>query len=116
MSAVRHVGLSDFQASVVRAEKPVLVDFYATWCMPCQVLAPVLERIADRYSGRLEVLKVNVDEEPALAAMHQVSGIPTLKLFKDGSVVDTIVGLAPPATLEAKLERVVAPKPLGAGV
>lgn len=107
MSYVRHVSTDAFEREVLEAEAPVLVDFYAPWCGPCRRLAPVLEEIAAEYAGRLEVLKVNVDEEPHLAARFGIQGVPTLLLFEHGMVVDEIVGLASPLALRVAIERVV---------
>jgi thioredoxin 1 len=96
----------EFESEVLRSDAPVLVDFYATWCMPCQMLAPALDRIAKEFSGRLKIVKVDVDQEPHLAAAHQIQGVPTLKLFHQGRVVETFVGLPSVKALRAKLEQV----------
>jgi thioredoxin 1 len=103
---VKHTSMVEFEGDVLRSEAPVLVDFYATWCMPCQMLAPALDRIAKEFSGRLKVVKVDVDQEPHLAAEHGIQGVPTLKLFLQGRVVETMVGLPSIGALRAKLEQV----------
>lgn len=103
---VQHTSTVEFESDVLQSETPVLVDFYATWCMPCQMLAPALDRIAEEFAGRLKVLKVDVDREPHLAASHRIQGVPTLKLFHQGRAVDTIVGLPSVGALRAKLESV----------
>jgi len=104
MSNVKQIHESQFPAEVVQSSLPVVVDFYATWCPPCQVLGPVLDRLAGDFEGRVRFVKVNVDEAPSLAAEHGIRGVPTLKLFREGRVRDTIVGLVPPQSLHSKIE------------
>ncbi|MDY2720477.1 MAG: thioredoxin [Candidatus Faecousia sp.] len=82
----------NFQTEVLESDKPVLVDFWATWCGPCRMVAPHVAQIADEYEGTLKVGKVNVDEEPELAMQFQVSSIPTLMVFRGGRLVNTAVG------------------------
>ena len=108
MSTVTHVTAATFEAEVLGSEVPVLVDFYATWCMPCRMLSPALERLADELQGRAKIVKVDVDEEPQLAASHAIHAVPTLKLYHRGRVRETIQGLVPPATLKSKLESLSA--------
>jgi len=93
-----------FEQEVIQATSPVLVDFYAPWCGPCKMLAPALESLAAEFAGRIKFAKVNVDEAGELAVRYGISGVPTLLLFNNGQVVDTLVGLAPPHTLKARLE------------
>ena len=81
-----------FNEEVLRSEKTVLVDFWATWCGPCKMIAPVIEDLADEYEAELKVGKVNVDEEPGLAAQFHISAIPTLMIVKNGEIVRTTVG------------------------
>ena len=78
----------------------VLVDFFATWCMPCKMLAPVLSQIAEEYKGKVKVGKVNVDDENELAIKYQISSIPTLILFKDGEPINTLIGLSSKSEIE----------------
>ncbi len=93
----------NFEEEVLRSDQPVLVDFWASWCGPCQALAPVIEEISDEYAGRLKVGKVNVDEEPALAMQYGIASIPTLLLFQDGKPVKTAIGYRPKAELQEEL-------------
>ena len=98
-----HVTSANFEDQVNRSTAPVLVDFYADWCGPCNMVAPVLERLAGSYAGRVKIVKVNVDEEGDLADRFQVSGIPTMIFFKDGKEVDRVVGALPASALEEKV-------------
>lgn len=82
-----------FENEVIKSDVPVLVDFWATWCGPCRMLAPIIEEIANEYEGKAKVCKVNVDEQPALAAKYGIMSIPTLILFKNGEVAEKTVGL-----------------------
>jgi thioredoxin 1 len=83
---VTHVGDADFDAAVLQSSEPVLVDFWAEWCGPCKMIAPVLDELADSYGGRLKVVKLNVDDNRATAIKYHVRNIPLLLLFKDGQV------------------------------
>lgn len=95
------VTLDNFETEVLQSDIPVLVDFWATWCGPCQMIAPIIEEIAKKYEGKIKVGKVNVDEEMGLAQRYKVVSIPTLVLFKNGEAVDTIVGYVSSDELEA---------------
>lgn len=101
----------NFATEVLQAKQPVLVDFYATWCGPCRMLAPVVEQLAGEFAGRVKFAKVDVDEAPELAMRYQITGVPTLLLFQNGRVVDEVVGLAPLGALRARLRAVAGPTP-----
>jgi thioredoxin 1 len=99
----------DFAATVLQSDLPALVDFHATWCGPCRMLAPVLDQLAGEFAGRIKFVKVDVDEAPELANRYQITGVPTLLLFQNGRVVDTVVGLASLGALRARLARQAGP-------
>ena len=101
---VLHVDDSTFQTEVLKAETPVLVDFWAPWCMPCKMLTPVVDDLSNELDGRLIVAKVNTDESPETPGKLGIMGIPTLILFKGGEEVDRVVGVQPKDALLRKLE------------
>ncbi len=92
---------SNFEEEVINSKEPVLVDFFATWCGPCKMIAPFIAQLADKYEGRMKVCKTNVDEVPNIASSYGVSSIPTLIIFKDGEVVAQRIGGASLAVLDA---------------
>ena len=94
-----------FEQDVLKSSRPVLVDFWAEWCGPCKVIAPSLEALADEFGERLEVIKVNIDENPLTPTRYGVRGIPTLMLFKNGEVAATKVGAAPKGKLQEWLNE-----------
>lgn len=103
--AVMHFTASDFDQEVLRSDIPVFVDFWATWCGPCRMVAPFVDQLADEYAGRAKVGKVNVDEEPDLAQRYGVMSIPTLMVVKKGQVVAKQSGALPKARMAAMLDQ-----------
>ena len=101
--AIEHVNAASW-SSVTGSSVPVLVDFWAEWCGPCRAIAPILEELATEYSGKLKIVKVNVDEAPDIAQQFGIRSIPTLLVFKNGTVVDQSVGAASKASLKTRLE------------
>jgi thioredoxin 1 len=95
---------SNFQKEALESDIPVLVDFYADWCGPCKMMAPVVAELADEYAGKFKIGKLNVDEQNETASKYRVMSIPTLMIFKDGKAVDTVVGAVPKKVLQDKLE------------
>ena len=95
---------TNFEEEVLKSDIPVLVDFWAPWCMPCHMVAPAVQEIAREYQGKLKVCKLNVDEGPNTASSYGIMGIPTLAIFKNGSVADKIVGVVPKADLETVIK------------
>ena len=92
---MKNVNTNNFNELVLNSDKPVLVDFWAEWCGPCKALGPVLEEVSQEVSGKIDVVKLNVDESPELAQKYGVRGIPTMAVFKNGVVVSTLVGNQP---------------------
>ena len=106
--SVLHITKENFEAEVLRSDKPVLVDFFADWCMPCKMMAPVLEKAAATFDGRAVMAKVNVDEDPEVAVRFGIQSIPELLLFKDGEMVHGLIGVRPYEELAAAIESVLA--------
>ena len=98
---------ANFEKEVLDAEIPVLVDFYADWCGPCKMMAPIVTQLAEEYEGKLKVGKCNIDDEDGLARMYRVMSIPTMKIFVQGKDVATVVGAVPKEQLEAELKKVL---------
>ena len=107
MARIYNVSDSDFELEVLQANLPVLVDFWAPWCGPCRMVAPVVEAMAEEYEGRLKVCKLNVDENPETASAYGIMGIPTVAVFKNGQVVQKIVGAVPREAMKRRVEMVL---------
>jgi thioredoxin 1 len=107
MASEKVLSFSDtnFEADVLKSDIPVLVDFWASWCAPCKAIAPLVDTLAEEYEGKIKVGKVNVDENPATPSKYGVRGIPTIILFKDGKIMDQVVGAVPKAQLEALIKK-----------
>ncbi len=95
----------NFEAEVLKSEKPVLVDFWATWCAPCRAIAPSVEELAKTYDGKVKVGKLNIDEQQGVAQQYGIRSIPTLLVFKGGKVVGQIVGAVPKTKIEDALKK-----------
>lgn len=102
--SILHVTDSSFEDEVLKSERPVIVDFWAEWCGPCKMIAPILDQLADQYKDQLTVAKINIDENQSTPQTYGVRGIPTLILFKDGDSVATKVGAASKSQLEAFID------------
>ena len=101
---IKHVNDASFDADVLKSDKPVLVDYWAEWCGPCKMIAPILDEVAKEYSGKLKVAKLNIDDNQATPPKYGIRGIPTLMLFKNGSVEATKVGAVSKSQLTAFID------------
>lgn len=102
---------SNFDEEIVHSEIPALVDFWATWCGPCKMIAPTVEELASEYDGKVKVGKVDVDQNPQTASRFSIRSIPSLLIFKNGSVVEQIVGVRPKADIQKALEKTLSCPP-----
>lgn len=107
MSEIKSISDAEFESTVVQADVPVLVDFWAEWCSPCKAVAPVLDEIAKEYDGRLKIVKVNIDNNADAAAKYGIRSIPSLLLFKEGNVAATKVGASTKSDLAAFIDDAI---------
>jgi len=105
MSSAPAVTDASFEQDVLKSSEPVLVDFWAPWCGPCRMVAPIVDEIAKDYEGLIKVYKLNTDENPNIASQYGIRSIPTLMIFKGGEKVDTVVGAVPKTTLSATISK-----------
>lgn len=96
---------TNFEHEVLKSQLPVVVDFWASWCRPCDMIAPVIEEISNDYQGKIKVCKINVDDNPQLAVQFKIMSIPTVMIFKDGEVKDTLIGALPRANIVKLIEK-----------
>jgi len=108
MSSARDVTDQNFATEVLASEKPIMVDFWAEWCGPCRAVSPILDQIATEHSDKIDVVKLNVDDNPETAMKYQITSIPTMKVFLAGAVVKTVIGAKPKPALEADLQEFLA--------
>lgn len=104
----RDVTDATFESEVLASSKPIMVDFWAEWCGPCRAVSPILDQIATEHSDKIEVVKLNVDDNPDTAMKYQITSIPTMKVFRGGEVVKTVIGAKPKPALEADLAEFLA--------
>jgi thioredoxin 1 len=108
MSSARDVTDQNFATEVLASEKPIMVDFWAEWCGPCRAVSPILDQIATEHSDKIDVVKLNVDDNPETAMKYQITSIPTMKVFRASEVVKTVIGAKPKPALEADLQEFLA--------
>lgn len=109
MNNISEVTTSEFRKEVLESDIPVLVDFWAPWCGPCRMVAPVVEGVAEKMNGKVKFLKLNTDENQKTAQDYGIMAIPSLLVFKDGSEVHRVVGFVPKEQLESELEQFITP-------
>jgi thioredoxin 1 len=105
MSNVTAVTTNNFENEVLKSNTPVLVDFWAAWCGPCRMVAPVIDQLAEQYAGKVKVVKLNVDENPEIAGKYEILSIPTVYLFKNGSKAEELVGARPKQSFEQMIDK-----------
>ena len=108
MSTAKAVTDATFSDEVLKSDKTILVDFWAEWCGPCRAVSPILDQIAAEHAGKIEIVKLNVDDNPQSAMNYQITSIPAMKVFKGGEVVKTVIGAKPKPALEADLAEFLA--------
>ena len=105
MSSAAAVTDASFEQDVLKSDLPVLIDFWAPWCGPCRMVAPIVDEIATEFEGKIKVFKLNTDENPNVASQYGIRSIPTLMIFKGGQKVDTVVGAVPKTTLSSTISK-----------
>jgi thioredoxin 1 len=108
MSTAKAVTDASFESDVISSDKTILVDFWAEWCGPCRAVSPILDQIAAEHSDKIEIVKLNVDDNPQTAAKYQITSIPAMKVYRGGEVVKTVIGAKPKQALEADLAEFLA--------
>lgn len=98
---------ANFEEEVIKSDIPVLVDFWAAWCMPCKMLTPILKEIAEEMEGKIKIAKLNVDNSPQSAGQYGIRSIPSLLIFKSGSVIEQMIGALPKKTIQQKIDNVI---------
>jgi len=106
-NGVNHFSDANFEAEVLQSQTPVLVDFWAEWCMPCRIIGPTIEALAKEFEGKIKIGKLNVDQNPVMPSKYGVSGIPSLIMYKGGKVVDSLVGVSPKEQIAEMLDKYV---------
>ncbi len=104
---VTDVSDQTFESEVIKSNQPVLLDLWAPWCGPCRMVAPVIDKLAEKYNGKMKFCRLNVDENPQTAAKYRIMSIPTLMFFKNGQVADTVIGAVPERTLQPKIDALL---------
>ena len=104
---IKDIGEKEFKSAVLNAQKPVLVDFWAVWCGPCRMVAPIIGELAQEYNDRIEFVKINVDESPRLASSYSVMSIPTILVFKEGKPCEQVIGYRPKKDFQKILDKVL---------
>ena len=107
MSDIKYVSDASFDSDVLKADGPVLVDYWAEWCGPCRMIAPILDEVAGEYKGKVTVAKLNVDENPNVASKYGIMSIPTLMIFKNGEMASRLIGAYPKAKIEQWIDTTV---------
>ncbi|MBN1755055.1 thioredoxin [bacterium] len=105
MTGPLHLTQENFENEVLKSSVPVVVDFWAEWCRPCLMMAPILEELSDHFNDQIKIAKLNVDTAPHTAAQYQIRGIPTLLFFENGQVIDQVVGVVPTDELKQKIQN-----------
>ncbi len=104
---VTDISDNDFEQRVIKSNLPVLIDFWAPWCVPCKMVAPIVDKLSHKYDGRMKFFKINIDDNPRTPSRFQVMSIPSLMIFKNGQVVETVVGAVPERSLISRIDGVL---------